>query len=95
MKPKNRPKAILKTLSALSILLPATGATAAEGLRDLRPNAATSSRTNAPSTDKKKENEKSKMDIREFEKALFEKGIPIRESFGNGHDVGKDIDTGW
>lgn len=90
MKSKNRPKAILKALSALSVLLPTAGVHAADGARDLRPNTATASRTNVSSTEKKKDNEKTKMDIREFEKALFEKGNPIRESFGDDNGLMRD-----
>lgn len=90
MKPKNRPKAILKTLSALSVLLPASGAHAADGPRELRPKSATSARPNASSTEKKKDNEKAKMDAREFEKVLLEKGNPVRESFDSG-DAGRTV----
>ncbi len=87
MKSKSRPKAILKTLSALSFLLPASVAAA----ESLRPNA-TAFRTNVPPTEKKKENEKSKIDAKEFEKRLLEKGIKIPDSFGDAHNVGRDVD---
>lgn len=95
MKSKNRPKAILKTLSALSVLLPATGANAADGARELRPVTTKTARSNTTSTETKKDNAKSKIDAREFEKILLEKGNPVRESFGSEHNVSKDIDTGW
>lgn len=79
MSTTNRPKTILRKLSALSLLLPTAPAIAQSASQPKEPKV-------------EKKDESKEFNAKEFERELLEKGIQIHEGFGDSHAFRRDVD---